>query len=147
MSVPIRRFVNVNVAFANFVDGESVGNESIDTSGNLYEWRGLALGWVQTHSRGAALVSDAVSLSGYSQGTVSLSTVAAQSAALTGGVYDIWSDVDCYIKIAATANDVTTSTGYLLRANNTIPIIVPDQEKLGGIVASGTGTLTFHRVK
>lgn len=57
MSVPIRRFVNVNVAFANFVDGESVGNESIDTNGNLYEWHGPALGWVQTHSGGAALVT------------------------------------------------------------------------------------------
>lgn len=57
MSVPIRRFVNVNVAFADFIDGESVGNESIDTSGNLYEWRGPALGWVQTHSGGAVLVS------------------------------------------------------------------------------------------
>lgn len=58
MSVPIRRFVNVNVAFADFIDGESVGNESIDTNGNLYEWQGSALGWVQTHSGGAALVSD-----------------------------------------------------------------------------------------
>lgn len=98
-------------------------------------------------TNGAALVSDAISLSGNAQGTVSLSTTASQSAALTGGVYDVWSDVDCYIKVAATANDVTTSTGYLLRANNTIPIIVPDQEKLGGIVASGTGTLSYHRVK
>lgn len=101
----------------------------------------------QKITNGAALVSDAISLSGNAQGTVSLSTTAAQSAALTGGVYDVWSDVDCYIKVAATANDVTTSTGYLLRANNTIPIIVPDQEKLGGIVASGTGTLSYHRVK
>lgn len=58
MSVPIRRFVNVNVAFANFVDGESVGNESIDTNGNLYEWHGPALGWVQTRSGGAAMVSE-----------------------------------------------------------------------------------------
>lgn len=101
----------------------------------------------QDYIGGAALVSDAISLSGNAQGSVSLSTTAAQSAALTGGVYDVWSDVDCYIKVAATANDVTTSTGYLLRANNTIPIIVPDQEKLGGIVASGTGTLSYHLVK
>lgn len=146
MSVPIRRFVNVNVAFANFVDGESVGNESIDTNGNLYEWHGPALGWVQTRSGGAALVSDAISLSGNTQGAVSLSTTAAQSAALSAGVYDVWADVDCYIKVAATANDVTTSTGYLLLANNTIPIIVPDQERIGGIVAAGTGTLSYHRV-
>lgn len=98
-------------------------------------------------SGGAAHVADAVSLSGYAQGTVSLSAVAAQSAALSGGIYDVWSDVDCYIKVATTANNVTTSTGYLLRANNTIPLIIPDQEKIGGIVASGTGALSYHRVK
>lgn len=122
------------------------GSTGIDlTTSNLYVSNGTT--WIHMSYGGAALVSDAISLSGNAQGTVSLSTTASQSAALTGGVYDVWSDVDCYIKVAATANDVTTSTGYLLRANNTIPIIVPDQEKLGGIVASGTGTLSYHRVK
>lgn len=92
-------------------------------------------------------MTDAISLSGNAQGTVSITTAAAQSSALAGGIYDVWSDVDCYIKVNATANDVTTSTGYLLRANNTIPLIVPNQEKLGGIVSAGTGTLYYHRVK
>lgn len=101
----------------------------------------------QKSTAGAAHISDAVALSGFSQTTVSLSTSAAQSAALTAGIYDVWCDVDCYIKVAATANDVTTSTGYLLRAGNTIPLIIPDQQKIGGIVSSGTGTLTYHRVK
>lgn len=64
MSVPIRRFVNVSVAFADFIDGESVGNESIDTNGNMYEWHGPALGWVQTRSGGAALVSVASNFQG-----------------------------------------------------------------------------------
>lgn len=122
------------------------GSTGIDlTTSNLFVSNGTT--WIQTGVNGAALVSDAISLSGNAKGTVSLSTTADQSAALTGGVYDVWSDVDCYIKVAATANNVTTSTGYLLRANNTIPIIVPDQEKLGGIVASGTGTLSYHLVK
>ncbi len=103
--------------------------------------------YTQDFTNGAAHVTDGIALSGNAKATVSLSTTAAQSAALTGGIYDVWSDVDCYIKINATANDVTTSTGYLLRANNTVPIIVPDQEKIGGILASGTGTLSYHRVK
>lgn len=96
---------------------------------------------------GAALVTDPISISGFSQASLSISGIAAQSAALTGGVYDVWSTVDCYIKINATANDVTTSTGYLLRANNTVPMQVPDQEKIGAITSGAAGTLTYHRVK
>lgn len=115
------------------------------TDDGIYELRPDGT-YQKTHSGGAALVTDSISLSGNSQGSVSTSTTAAQSSALTGGVYDVWSSVDTYIKVNATANDVTTSTGYLLRANNTVPVIVPDQEKLGGILSSGTGTLYYHRV-
>lgn len=100
----------------------------------------------QKGTDGAAHFSDAVQLSGNAQGTLSLSTTAADTAALSGGIYDVWSDVDCYIKVATVADDVTTSTGYLLRTGNTMPIIVPDQEVIGGIVASGTGTLSYHKV-
>lgn len=127
------------------IRADMAGGEFLTSDGAWWLCNGTA--WVQTHASGAEHVTDAISLSGFSQVTVSLSTAAAQSAALTDGIYDVWCDVDCYIKVAATANDVTTSTGYLLRANNTIPVIVPDQEKIGGIVASGTGTLTYHRVK
>lgn len=76
---------------------------------------------------------------------VTISAVAAQSAALAEGIYHITSTVDCYIKIATTANDVTTSTGYYLIAYNTVAFLVPDQYKVGVIAASG-GTLTIHKV-
>lgn len=121
------------------------GNGSLRVPGAIPDTAGEKVR--QDYTAGAAHVSDAIIISGFSQATVALSTTAAQSAALDAGEYDVWSDVDCYIKVAATANDVTTSTGYMLRANNTVPVIVPSQEKLGGIVASGTGTLTYHRVK
>lgn len=81
---------------------------------------------------------------------LSLSTVAAQTAALgatriTGSVYDVLSDVDCYIKVAETANDVTATTGYPILSGNVVPVWVPTGYKIGAITASGTGTLRIHR--
>lgn len=68
-----------------------------------------------------------------------------QTTALDGGSYDIWCDVSVYVKVATTANDVTTTSGYLLRANNTVgPVIIGDGEKIGAIGA--VGTLSFHKV-
>lgn len=105
----------------------------------------------QTSVGGAARVTDSISLSGNAQASVALSTTEAVSAALDSGVYDVWCASDCYLKVATaalhTATPVTTSNGYLLRAGNTVPIYVPDQEKIGGIVASGTTTLYYHKVK
>ena len=91
-------------------------------------------------------VSDVIRIGGYAQQTLSLSTTAAQTGQLREGIYDLWCDEDCYIKCAADSSDVTTSNGYLLRANNTIPIAIERNERLGGIVASGTATLSYHRV-
>lgn len=92
-------------------------------------------------------VTDHIDIEGNAQAQLSLSTTAAQTAALTEGIYDIWCDVDCYIKVAPTADDVTTSTGYLLRADNTVPLIVRKDSKIGGIVASGTATFSYHKVR
>ena len=98
---------------------------------------------------GTANINDAVYLSASARVDTSISAVAAQTAALTGGLYDVWSDVDCYLRVAATAGDVTSAAGakagYLLRANNTIPLIVPDGQKIGA-VAGGAGTLYYHRI-
>lgn len=92
-------------------------------------------------------VAQVVSLLGNARmADVALSTTAAQSAALNEGVYDLWSTADTYIKVATTATDVTTTTGYLIRANTTVPFYVPQGAKIGGILASGTGTLSGHGV-
>lgn len=91
--------------------------------------------------------ADCINLSGNAQATLSVSTTAADTAALPGGLYDLWCDVDVYIKVASAADDVTTSTGYLLRANTTLPnVYIPNAEVIGGILASGTGTLSYHKV-
>lgn len=91
-------------------------------------------------------VADFVDIENDAQGQVSTSTTGAQSAALTEGVYDVWATVDTYIKVAGTASDVTTSSGYLLRANQTIPVWVSNGNKIGGVLASGVDTLRYHRV-
>lgn len=91
-------------------------------------------------------VTDPVDIEGYEAGTVSLSTTAAASAALEEGIYDVWADVDCYIRLSAAPTAVTTSNGYLMRVGNTMPYLVKNGSKIGAIVASGTGTLKYHKV-
>lgn len=94
------------------------------------------------------LTTEMLGLSGFSRTSdLSISASGTQTSALTEGAYDIWTTTDCYIKVAATASDVTTSTGYLLRSGNTITIAVGPGEKVGAITASASGTLSLHRVK
>jgi len=86
-------------------------------------------------------------LEGNAQGQLSVSGSAAQTSAFTDdGYYDLWCDVDVYIKVGETANNVTTSNGYLLRANNTLPnVLVRINNKIGAIAGS-SGTLRYHKV-
>ena len=93
-----------------------------------------------------AFVSDLVDLYGNAQGSKAFATGATSTGALVEGVYDLWADQDCYIKIDETANDVSASTGYLLRQNNTITAIVRADHKIGAIISSATGTLYYHKV-
>ena len=99
---------------------------------------------------GALYITDSVAIAGYSQATLSVSNVAAQTgAALDPGLYDVWcNEADVYIKLAATANDVTTSTGYVVKAGNVTTLEVnASGYKLGGILAAGSGTLCYHRIR
>lgn len=103
-------------------------------------------------NRSVNLDSNAAVLQGNARGTdLSVSATAAQTAVLPGGLYDIWCTVDVYIKIAAVANDVTTATGYLLRANtatndNKLRTLLTDDIYKIGAIAGGAGTLSFHLV-
>lgn len=76
-------------------------------------------------------------LEGNSQGQLSVSGTAAQTSAFTdGGYYDLLCDVDSYIKVGETANDVTVSTGYPLLANNVLSnVFIRSGNKLGAITA------------
>lgn len=90
-------------------------------------------------------VTDAIDIEGLAQATLAVSASEAATAALTEGIYDVWCDVDVWLKVGTTVTGVTSSNGYLLRANNTVPLFVRDQSKIGAI-AGGNGTLRFHKV-
>lgn len=89
---------------------------------------------------------NALDLEGNAAATLALSTSAAQTAALGEGAYEVWCDADCFLKVAPTANDVTTSNGFLLKANTPRTLMVRGNSKIGGIVSTGTPTLRYHRV-
>lgn len=77
--------------------------------------------------------------------TLAVSAAAAQTPALEDGEYDVWCSADVYLKVNPVANNVTTANGYLLRANNTLPLSVRAGHKIGAI-AGGAGTLSYHKV-
>ena len=91
----------------------------------------------------------ATTLKGNVQGALSVSATGAQTAAIAAGadgIYDMWCDVDVWVKVSqGTSSDVTSGTGYLLRANTTIPVKLDDGDKIGAI-AGGAGTLRYHKV-
>lgn len=86
-------------------------------------------------------------LTNFSQGSLSISSVAAQTGALTRGYYAIWTTTNCYIKTNTTANDVTTSSGFIVYAGQ-IPneILIEEGHKIGAITSGATGTLSYHRI-
>lgn len=91
----------------------------------------------------------ATNLKGNSQGQLSVSGTGAQTSAFaegTDGVYDLWCDVDVWVKVSAgTASDVTSGTGYSIPANTKVPVKIDDGDKIGAI-AGGAGTLRYHKV-
>lgn len=96
------------------------------------------------------VVSDVVELEGRSRVDIAISTSAVQRAALPEGNYDVISTVDCWLKVAPTANDVTAAAGanagYLLKANTMITVMTKGNLNKIGIVAGGAGTFSYHQV-
>lgn len=90
-----------------------------------------------------------LSISGYSQGTpLSISTSEATVAITEQGDYAIWSDVDCYVKIAgADAPAVTVNNGFALFAGAMPPPLeITKGSVIRVITATGTGTFRHHKV-
>lgn len=77
--------------------------------------------------------------------TMAVSGSAAHSPVLEEGSYDVWCSVDVYLKVASTANNVTTATGYLLRTGGTVTMRIRSGSRIGAI-AGGAGTLSYHKV-
>lgn len=88
-----------------------------------------------------------INLHGNSQQTLAISTAQQTAAIDIEGLYAVWCDEGkCFIKVAATANDVTTSTGFPIFADSMVAVWIPKGYKIGGIMATGSGTLRFHKV-
>jgi hypothetical protein len=115
----------------------------------LQNWTTL-LAKIATLTNGAYPVTDSLNLSGNSRVDIALTTSPDQSAALAAGRYAIYTSADCYIKVHATANNVTVAAGanagLLFKAGVTEILTVPANEKIGGVVSTGTATLSYHKV-
>lgn len=88
------------------------------------------------------MFDNAINIQGRSQKSVAGGS---ESELLLPGVYDVWADADCYIKLdQKSAMTVTSSNGYLLRAGNTLPVQVTSPSFIG---VSAGATLKYHQVK
>lgn len=92
-------------------------------------------------------MSDFIVIENRSQTQLALSGAASQTPLLLPGLYDVVSDVDCYLKVALVANDVAVNTGYPLFAGNQITLEVKDQRRIGAITGGLAGTLKIHQVR
>lgn len=93
------------------------------------------------------MFENSINIQGSSAISLSVSTSAVQTPArLDPGVYDVWCDVDVFIKVGqSAANDVTTANGYKIVTPNVVPIQITSASYLGAI-AGGAGTLKYHKV-
>lgn len=96
-------------------------------------------------------ITDSIRIYGHSRVDLAISTTAAHTAVFAQGVYDLKSDVDAWVKVDPTADNVTVAAGanagYPLLANNGVPFDVRDGDKIGAVTTgTTTGTLTIHRV-
>ena len=92
---------------------------------------------------------NAINIKDASQTRISISSTAATPVQFSGGVYSMQSDTDCFVFVRSTsalADDVTTTTGYPLLANNQIPVIIPATYYVSAITASASGTLILHSI-
>lgn len=97
-------------------------------------------------------VRNSVAIQGHRQVQHSVSGTATVSATLNQGTYDVWCDVDVFIRVAKSsavspdrAQDVTVVNGYKIAAGNSVPVDVP-QDCIIGMIAGGAGTCSIHRV-
>jgi hypothetical protein len=62
------------------------------------------------------------------------------------GVYDVWASADTHIKVSTgDGTGLTALTGYLIRANTTVGVLIRKGLKLASL-SGGAGTLNVHKV-
>lgn len=72
-----------------------------------------------------------------------------QTGVLEEGVYSIMnvSDVDCWIKVGVTANDVNAASGRRVISGNEVFEEVKEGRKIGALAVTGTVTLEIHKIR
>jgi hypothetical protein len=92
------------------------------------------------------LVSDAVDIQSQKTQSLAVSSTAAVVQAQESGVFDLWCATEVAISIGpSSVATVTATTGYLLRANNTVPFKVTKGNYIQAITASASDTLYFQK--
>lgn len=91
------------------------------------------------------MTEEYVDIKGRSQATLAISSVAAQTTAPGTGIYDVWADADCFVKVNPAANDVTTANGYPLFAGNVVPFFLRSDDKIGAITTGASSNLHYHQ--
>ena len=84
-------------------------------------------------------------IQGHDQQSLPVTTSEAVTGRIDAGDYDLWSDVETYVKISGDATGVTASNGYVLFAGNAVTMRIDRGDQIGAI-AVGSGTLRYHRV-
>lgn len=90
-----------------------------------------------------------IAIRGHSQIQVSISDAGgAAGPLLEPGTYDVWSDVDMWIKTGTPAQvaTVTDATGYFVAAGNVVPVAIEAMGDTIGAISGGAGTLSIHKV-
>ena len=95
---------------------------------------------------GRSFVADTIDIEGETQATLAFSSTATQTAALTEGVYDLWTDQTVYIEVGTAAAAVTSSNGYIIYSGNVISARIRKDSKIGAVRSATSGTLSYHKV-
>lgn len=107
------------------------------------------MGVMRFNNKHTSFLSDVIDLYGNTAVVTAFSSTATLTTSFAEGTYDMWASQDCYIEQLASDGTagVTSSTGYLLIANNVIPISISKNEKIGVVRSSASGNLTLHKVE
>lgn len=88
------------------------------------------------------LFENAINIQGRQQKTFAAGAQSAEK--LTPGVYAVWASAVVHIKVdAVLASDVTSATGYLVRADTTVFVRVASDSFLG---AAGTANVYYQQI-
>lgn len=79
--------------------------------------------------------------------SLAVSSTSASKQVQEHGIYDIWCATEVSIVIRDSSSfALTATTGYILRANNTVPFAIDSGQYIIAITASASDTLYFMKV-